>query len=110
MVKAHYTLVAAYSCVGGFESGKHCTLGYTLYCQSILSVLLRRLLDAKSMEVDMGSDESEQMLGLLSELAMLKKQTGETEAHFQTEVERDAHKLRQQEIAEKIKALGTQSG
>jgi len=57
----------------------------------------------------MGRHESEQMLALLSELSMLKKLDGDCEGRFETEAERDAHRLRrqrQQEIAEEIKALG----
>ena len=57
----------------------------------------------------MGSHESEQTLTLLSELSMLKKLDGNCEGRFETEAERNAHKLRrqrQQEIAEDIKALG----
>jgi hypothetical protein len=53
----------------------------------------------------MGSDESEQVLALLKELSVLKEQDSQSGGDSATDFERDARRLRQQEIAEEIKAL-----
>jgi len=56
----------------------------------------------------MRSDKSVQVLTLLKEISVLKELDSEYEAGPKTEVERDAHRERQQRhqgIAEEIKAL-----
>jgi len=56
----------------------------------------------------MDSDKSVQVLTLLKEMSVLKELDSEYEAGSKTQVERDAHRQRQQrhqEIAEEIKAL-----
>ena len=56
----------------------------------------------------MSSDKSVQVLTLLKEISVLKELDSEYEAGPETEVERDAHRERQQRhqgIAEEIKAL-----
>ncbi len=56
----------------------------------------------------MGSDKSVQVLTLLKEISVLKELDSEYEAGPKTQVERDAHRQRQQRhqgIAEEIKAL-----
>jgi hypothetical protein len=53
----------------------------------------------------MGSDESERVLALLKELSVLKEQDSKSDGDSATDSERDARRLRQQEIAEEIKAL-----
>ena len=56
----------------------------------------------------MSSDKSVQVLTLLKEISVLKELDSEYEAGPKTEVERDAHRERQQRhqgIAEEIKAL-----
>ena len=59
----------------------------------------------------MSSQESEQMLALLKELSLLKVLDAEYAGSPKTDLERDAHRQRQQrhrEIAEEIKALAAQ--
>jgi hypothetical protein len=56
----------------------------------------------------MGNDKSVQVLTLLKEMSVLKELDSEYEAAPKTQVERDAHRQRQQRhqgIAEEIKAL-----
>jgi hypothetical protein len=56
----------------------------------------------------MSSDKSVQVLTLLKEISVLKELDSEYEAGPKTQVERDAHRERQQRhqgIAEEIKAL-----
>jgi hypothetical protein len=52
-----------------------------------------------------GTDESEQVLALLKELSVLKERDSKSDGDSATDSKRDARRLRQQEIAEEIKAL-----
>jgi hypothetical protein len=59
----------------------------------------------------MNSSESEYVLTLLKELSVLKELDSDYESGQKTELEQDAHRLRQQrhkEIAEEIKTLAEQ--
>jgi hypothetical protein len=60
------------------------------------------------LRIKMDSDKSVQVLTLLKEMSVLKELDSEYEAGSKTQVERDAHRQRQQRhqgIAEEIKAL-----
>jgi hypothetical protein len=75
---------------------------------NILSAIF--LIKAKDRpRINMGNDKSVQVLTLLKEMSVLKELESEYEAGSKTQVERDAHRQRQQRhqgIAEEIKALG----
>lgn len=53
----------------------------------------------------MGSDESEQVLALLKELSVLKERDSKSDTDSATDSGRGVRRLRQQEIAEEIKAF-----